>query len=651
MKRILYIIFGILLVLVASLVLVQIHFTALSNLDREMLIRVDRIGELVTQRKERIQDLQKWSAHYDFVARNPLFFVKETQEHFSITEKYVLEATFPAKQRVYSQLAELRQTEFQVIQEIAKIGFKEFGAIGYMRRSIHELEQKHPKYLTEILTLRRDEKDFLMRNDSKYKLQLDQRLNYLENQVNAPDFSNYRRSIDYVANGMERLWSDDGLFEKWNLQTDKLQQVIRSERTHLLHQYDQRASSSFQVQLYAYSILLLLVLILGVVAIRLISKQVKILNYAMEAFIFNNYDLTKLQFQSLPKNEIGLIARHFLKLARKIHSDMQELEGRVARRTAKLHEKNELLLRQHQEMLESLTYAREIQQAIMTSREKIRMIMPNAHVFYAPKEQVGGDFFWMKNTQIGNEPHILFALADCTGHGVPGALLSMIGLHFLDDLFGKGIHDPATLLVALREKISQRLHSENGQRRDGMDIAIFSLNLSNGKLIFSGAQMPLWIIRKDHIIELQPTKQPVGFYETANASFEEIHFQLETQDQLLLFTDGLVDQFGGQTDKKWGKKRLREIILANQDNLFQAISQGHYNWKQTQEQTDDCAFLTIPWVPEPPTGILEKTDQNGTKNHVFRSVPGTNAGNIVASLGASRQMEHPQRIRKNECTP
>ena len=641
MKRILYIIFGILLVLVTALIGVQIHFSGLSNQDRETLIQVDRIGELVTKHKERMQDLQKWSDQYDQIARRPMYFLEEANLHFSELDRQIAASVFPSKEVTLDQLANLRHTELSVLKTISKIGFKEFGAIGFMRRTIHELEMDFPKHLTTILSLRRDEKDFLMRRDQHYKMRIDQQLDAFEKRHQTPDFSAYRKSVDFVSDGMEKLWSTEGLFEKWNQQTNRLQQIIRLERTHLLVQYDQRASDLFVVQMTTYGCLLFLVLLLGLIAIRLITRQVKHLNAAMEAFIFNNYDLATLQFQSLPKNEIGLIARHFLKLARKIHSDMQELEGRVARRTASLNEKNELLLKQHQEMLESLSYARDIQQAIMTSREKIRLLVPNAHVFYAPKDQVGGDFFWLKNPTISGDPHILFALADCTGHGVPGALLSMIGLHFLDDLYGKGIYDPSTLLAALREKISQRLHAENGQRRDGMDIALFSLNLKTGKLVYSGAQMPLWIVRGEEIIELQPTKQPVGFYESSSPIFQSISVRLEPHDQLLLFTDGLVDQFGGQIDKKWGKKRLREAIRNSKQGLFQAISEAHYNWKDAQEQTDDCAFLTIPWQPETLDLFSNTRDRNGKRKDAFRSAPQTSAGNIAASLDASVQREHP----------
>ena len=651
MKQILYSIFGILVVLMTAAILIQVHFSKLAGEDRETLIQIDQLGEKIIKRKELMRSLEKWNPNYDRIARTPTFFIEETSHHFGDLAVHVEAIEFAKKPTVLEKLKDIKSSEYEIIQQISRIGFKEFGAIGYMRRSIHQLEAKHPEYRTEILALRREEKDFLMRNDDRYKVRLDHQLDSLESMKGAPNFSNYRKSIDYVAMSLSSLWERNGLFERWAFQTEQLQHTIRSQRSALLIQYDERAKAGFVVQVSAFILLLVTILLLGYLAIRLISNQVKVINLAMESFIFSNYDLSKLEFQSIPRNEIGLIARHFMKLARKIHGDMQELEGRVARRTASLDHKNQLLLKQHQEMLESLSYARDIQQAIMTSREKMSFLMPETHVFYAPKEQVGGDFFWMKNVNIEGDPHILFALADCTGHGVPGALLSMIGLHFLDDLFGKGIHDPSHLLQALREKISQRLRSENGQRRDGMDIALFSLNLKNGKLIFSGAQMPLWIVRKREIHELPVNKQPVGFYESALPEFRSVHFQLETGDLLFLFTDGLVDQFGGDNNKKWGKKRLRELLCETNTDIFNGVSAAHYAWKQDGEQTDDCTFITIPWVSQKKLNITGISDQNEKKTDASRSVPRTNVGNVVSSLGASTRMVHLQKFRRSVSIP
>jgi serine phosphatase RsbU (regulator of sigma subunit) len=168
-------------------------------------------------------------------------------------------------------------------------------------------------------------------------------------------------------------------------------------------------------------------------------------------------------------------------------------------------------------------------------------------------------------------------------------------MNTLDELFANGATNPATLLNQLRLVISRRFNTENEQRLDGMDISVFLLNKRSGKLTFAGAQMPLWIIRKTETIELKGQRSPIGLSYGKTELFSNQVIQLDENDKLLLFTDGLTDQFGDYNQKKWGKKGLRKsIFMKNEKNtqqIFNNIMRDFDQWKQAQDQTDDCAVL------------------------------------------------------------
>ncbi len=286
----------------------------------------------------------------------------------------------------------------------------------------------------------------------------------------------------------------------------------------------------------------------------------------------------------------------------------QELEEKVAVRTEQLSIANaslmveiyertamgEKLEEKNREITDSINYAKRIQQAKIPSIELFRNHLSECFVLFQPKDIVSGDFYYFH--QHGDI--IFIAAVDCTGHGVPGALVSMIAMEKLEDAFQQSDH-PATILHLLNKRIKSAFqHTEDHQSvRDGLDIALCALNTTTGKLEFAGANRPLWIIRKgaDDIEEFKGTRTAIGGFTEEDAGFEAHEIQLNRGDTCYMFSDGYADTFGGEHDKKMMTKRFKEILLEikekNLNNHAPLLEEYLDDWKSENGQTDDILVI------------------------------------------------------------
>ncbi len=214
----------------------------------------------------------------------------------------------------------------------------------------------------------------------------------------------------------------------------------------------------------------------------------------------------------------------------------------------------------HKNITDSIAYAKRIQDAVVPRTEILRDALPDYFLFWRPKETVSGDFYWMKR-----EGDILvFAIADCTGHGVPGAFMSMMGVAFLNEICAK-IDDtvrPSDILEQLRTLVITTLKQKNEdilEPKDGMDIALCTLNLKTRVLRFSGANNPMYLVRAGELTEYRPVKNPIGLYPRL-LQFETTEIQTQPGDYVYMFSDGYADQFGGEVGKKMSYKRFKGIL-------------------------------------------------------------------------------------------
>jgi serine phosphatase RsbU (regulator of sigma subunit) len=197
------------------------------------------------------------------------------------------------------------------------------------------------------------------------------------------------------------------------------------------------------------------------------------------------------------------------------------------------------------------------------------------------------------------EPFIV-ACADSTGHGVPGAFMSLIGISFLNRIVSeKGFVSPAVILNRLRMNIINHLHQTDNQMAagDGMDMAIISIDKQNNLLEFAGAMNPMYILRNGDIIELKPDRMPVGFYDNEDRPFSSTSISIKKGDQLYMFSDGFYDQFGGETGSKMKASRFKEILKKcagkSRQEQYDILSNAFDSWKGKYNQVDDVLVIGI----------------------------------------------------------
>lgn len=274
---------------------------------------------------------------------------------------------------------------------------------------------------------------------------------------------------------------------------------------------------------------------------------------------------------------------------------VEEQKAEVESQKVELESTHQQLAEHHKEISDSINYAKRIQEAIMPSMESMNEALKNGFVLYLPKDVVAGDFFWMESI----EDTVFYAAADCTGHGVPGAMVSVVCSNALNKaLLEEGIRDTGKLLDRTRELVIQRLAKSGEDVKDGMDISLCALNMNTRSLRWSGANNPLWILRKggEEIEETRANKQPIGVYHQPTP-FTSHEIVLNEGDAIYVFTDGYQDQFGGPKGKKFKAKQLKDLIIANQykpmDEQLVVLEQEFMNWKGEVEQIDDVCVIGV----------------------------------------------------------
>lgn len=263
--------------------------------------------------------------------------------------------------------------------------------------------------------------------------------------------------------------------------------------------------------------------------------------------------------------------------------------------------KNRKIEEKNREITDSISYAQRIQNAIMPEHRHMSKVLPDSFILFKPKDIVSGDFYFFRDS----EDSIFLAAADCTGHGVPGAFMSLIGYEKLHDATHNTNHTGEVLSLVnkgIREALRQS--SDSGSTRDGMDIAFCSIkkgdNSNKGMTLqFSGANRPMWIVRtgSKELEEIKSTKKAIGGFTDAGQLFEACHVQLNKGDTFYLFSDGYADQFGGPSGKKLTSKRFKELLLEIKDlsmaRQIEKLEQYIESWKAKEEQLDDILVIGV----------------------------------------------------------
>ncbi|MBK9477930.1 MAG: SpoIIE family protein phosphatase [Bacteroidetes bacterium] len=283
----------------------------------------------------------------------------------------------------------------------------------------------------------------------------------------------------------------------------------------------------------------------------------------------------------------------------KLAKEKKQLEEKVEERTTELKHTNLRLSEAFTDIKDSINYAQRIQEAILPMDSIIKKVFPDSFILFKPRDVVSGDFYWFGTVEKNGNLYHIIAAADCTGHGVPGAFMSMIGNTILSEIvIAREIVDPSKILFELHHGIRKALKQNLTTSRDGMDICLCTINLTDNTINYAGAYNPLWVLKNNSDIEIvKANKCAIGGFTEDNQIFESHKLHLYKGDIIYLFTDGYADQFGGEYGKKMTAKKFKEAILsvANDSMEKQKFYLNNFIeiWKGKEFQVDDILVIGI----------------------------------------------------------
>jgi phosphoserine phosphatase RsbU/P len=298
--------------------------------------------------------------------------------------------------------------------------------------------------------------------------------------------------------------------------------------------------------------------------------------------IVNAFDLGAVDYVIKPFNQKELIARV------KTQIEIKRSRDEIAKNLEEIEYKNKLITY-------SIKYAQTIQTAVLKASQNGSDYFPEQFCLLLPKDIVSGDFYWFHRI----ENKLLVGVFDCTGHGIPGAFMSMLGVALLNEtVIREKITEPHLILNRLREKIIKALGQKGmiSEVKDGMDGSIISYDLSTKTLVYSGAFNPMYLIRDNKIIEFMGDRMTLS-YQDNTPDFSRQEIKTKRKDLVYLFTDGFVDQFGGQEDKKFRRTRFKQVLLRNHKNPLpvqkEMLLDTYLKWKGKEEQVDDITVVGL----------------------------------------------------------
>jgi serine phosphatase RsbU (regulator of sigma subunit) len=471
------------------------------------------------------------------------------------------------------------------------------GAKGIFCIRPDSLEATTANFDVHIVSVR-DKQDSLYIPES---LKLDYKRNALRVEVSAPFFmlpenTQFRHKIKGLENYEEwSEWSKNPIIELYSLPPGNYTFTVMAKN--VVGQTSSEKSFRFsvakpftQTELF-YFILSLSALVLFLIIFFLGRYRLKVKNRKLEKIINERTAEIREQNQKLETQKEEISAQRDILAER--NEEIESQRDQLAKQNKKIETQN-------RKIKDSITYASNIQEAILPNDDYISELFPENFIYYRPRDIVSGDFYWFAERRDA----IYFAAADCTGHGVPGAFMSMLGVSFLNNIVNtsrKKDLTPADILTTLTDKVIEALQQtgDPDEAKDGMDIALCKIERSSGKASFAGAFNPLYLVYDGKIRVLEPNRRPIGIYEFMDKvkPFENQEFEVREKDMLYVFSDGYVDQFGGEKDKKFNINQFKKLLikihkmpLNEQKNELERVME---NWKQNQEQLDDLLVIGI----------------------------------------------------------
>jgi phosphoserine phosphatase RsbU/P len=366
-----------------------------------------------------------------------------------------------------------------------------------------------------------------------------------------------------------------------------------------------------------------------IVVVILIYRKTKVITSPIKNLVENINRITHGHLNEradvIGNNEIATLSEQFNKMIAELESYYNELEQKVRDRTAEIMQQKEEIeaqrdeLEQQRNLLEktnqnlevaydeiseqkkhitdSIIYAKRIQNAILPPDDYVQRMFPESFILYKPKDIVSGDFYWLTE----HDGIVMVAAVDCTGHGVPGAFMSIVGHNNLNfSVNVKNASHAGEILNVLNQAVTETLrqHRVNVAIRDGMDVALCCFDFNNQLAEFAGANNPLVMVRNNEVITYDATKAPIGaFVGDKLTNFVQNDIQFQKGDMFYIFSDGYADQFGGTEGKKFMKKKFKELLgeisIHPVDKQKELLEKAHNDWRGDGEQVDDILVIGI----------------------------------------------------------
>jgi len=565
-------------------------------------------------------------------------------EKSNILEKYSLRKKIL---ELKTQIEEYNHTYNQLIYLYKLKGFKNFGLEGKMRsyaHNIYDFDNKEVQFY--CLMLRRHEKDFLLRKDLNYVHQFNMVCQKFIDMINQNSSikhadKNYLIGQLYFYNkyflSLARIESRIGvkgrtgcleksktIFNRIAIQIESLDANVK--------QLIETQKENLKKETLTLAVILLLFLITAIVLLTfIITNSVRSISYSFSNYINSGFNFDAITYKRSQINEFNSINLAFIKMAKEINIFTNFFKEKVHERTLAINQQKEeiltqqlaiethnktllsknrelskqkhLLSRKNNEKLESLRYAKRIQKAIQPSIAEFKSYFEDCFVYYKPRDVVSGDFYLIYENQVNNKSSITFVSADSTGHGVPGAIMSVLGINTIQKIIQEQkIFEPGLILNNLDKNINQVLvHGKIKEEivSDGMDIAVFTFDKNTYQLEYSIAKFPHYIVRNSEIITLDTHKHSIGFsfFDSEQKKFGTNTFQLLPGDCLYMFSDGFPDQFGGPHNKKYKysniKTLLLKIYMLDMKTQKKIIQDEFKTWKGNYSQIDDVMMIGI----------------------------------------------------------
>ena len=309
------------------------------------------------------------------------------------------------------------------------------------------------------------------------------------------------------------------------------------------------------------------------------------------------YETGKGNFEAtyIPLSKDDSLGQALLKMREGLAESERILEQKVIERTEEVVRQRHIVEEKHKEITDSINYAERIQRSFLATKDLLDQNLKDHFVFFKPKDVVSGDFYFAEKLTNNN---FLLATADSTGHGVPGAIMSLLNITSLEKAI-ENQDQPSDILNTTRKIIIERLKKDGSVEggKDGMDCSVICFDFKKKKIIVSAANNPVWIVRGSETIEIKPDKMPVGKHDKQDVSFTQQTIDIKKGDVIYTLTDGFSDQFGGSLGKKFMSKKLRELLSKNahlpMEEQRTILENTFISWVGDLEQIDDVTLIGV----------------------------------------------------------